>query len=95
MAKSRSTMTGASEEEGPFQVKQTNLIMQRGNGSVDLNNDHSQQAGSLQKHWTSFSKPVLFTRRRKRKEKKKQKKKKRERKREREKREQMKKAPCS
>ena len=86
MAKSRSTMTGASEEEGPFQVKQTNLIMQRGNGSVDLNNDHSQQAGSLQKHWTSFSKPVLFTRRRKKKKKRNRRKKEREKKRERKKR---------
>ena len=77
MAKSRCTKTEASEEEGPFQVKQTNLIMQRGNGSVDLNNDLSQQAGSLQKHWTSVSKPVLFTiKKRERKKKKKKKKRK-------------------
>ena len=82
MAKSRCTKTGASEEEGPFQVKQTNLIMQRGNGSVDLNNVHSQQAGSLQKHWTSVSKPVLFTIKKREQKKKK-------------KRKQMKKATCS
>lgn len=54
MAKSKSTKTRASEGEGPFQVKQTNLIMQRESGSVDLNNDHSQQADSLQKHWTNL-----------------------------------------
>ena len=50
--------------------------MQRGNGSVDLNNDHGQQEGSLQKHWTSVSKPVLFTIKKREKKKKKKKKRK-------------------